>query len=164
MDDIDRQILEALQRDNQAGMDRLGESVGLSASAAQRRVKRLRADGVITADVSVVNPEAIGRRMSFIVQVTLARESASIFESFKRRMGDAPEVQQCYYVTGDEDFVLVITAVDMAEYENIATRLFLGDANVARYRTSVVMTRVKTSLAVPVIPERARRKGAKQSR
>jgi Lrp/AsnC family transcriptional regulator, leucine-responsive regulatory protein len=158
MDDIDRQILEALQKDNQIGMDRLGDAVGLSASAAQRRVKRLRADDVITGDISVVEPASVGRRMTFIVEVTLIRENATIFEAFKRRMRDAPEVQQCYYVTGDEDFVLIVTAADMTEYESIATRLFLGDANVARYRTSVVMNRVKVSLAVPVLQERARRK------
>lgn len=150
MDKTDCRILDALQKHNQIGMDRLGEMVGLSTSAAQRRVKRLRDSGVIAADVSVVDPAAIGRPMTFIVEVALERESASFFESFKRRMRKAPEVQQCYYVTGEGDFVLIITAADMTEYEAITSRLFLGDANVKRYRTSVVMNRVKVSLALPV--------------
>ena len=151
IDQTDRRILDALQKHNQVGMDRLGEMVGLSTSAAQRRVKRLRDTGVIAADVSVVEPAALGRQMTFIVEVTLERESANFFESFKRRMRKAPEVQQCYYVTGEGDFVLIITATDMAEYEAITSRLFLGDVNVKHYRTSVVMNRVKVSLALPVL-------------
>lgn len=150
MDRIDRLILEALQADNLIGMDKLGEMAGLSPSAAQRRVKRLREEGVIAADVSVVNPEAIGRYMTFVVEVTLERETAATFEAFKRRMREAPEVQQCYYVTGDGDFVLLVTAANMEEYEAITARLFLNDANIRRYRTSVVMSRVKVTLALPV--------------
>jgi Lrp/AsnC family leucine-responsive transcriptional regulator len=151
LDQTDRRILDVLQKHNQIGMDRLGAMVGLSTSAAQRRVKRLRATGIIAADVSVVDPGALGRQMTFIVAVTLERESATVFATFKRRMRKAPEVQQCYYVTGEGDFVLIVTASDMAEYEAITSRLFLGDVNVKRYRTSVVMSRVKVSLALPVM-------------
>jgi DNA-binding Lrp family transcriptional regulator len=150
LDEFDRRILASLQNDNQVAMDRLGELVGLSASAVQRRVKALRKAGIIQADVSVVDPGAIGRHMTFIVEVTLERENAALFETFKRQMRTAPEVQQCYYVTGEGDFVLIITAADMAEYEAITQRLFMADSNVRRYRTSVVMSRVKTSLALPV--------------
>jgi Lrp/AsnC family transcriptional regulator, leucine-responsive regulatory protein len=117
IDQIDRRILDALQKHNQVGMDRLGAMVGLSTSAAQRRVKRLRDTGVIAADVSVVDPGALGRQMTFIVEVTLERESANVFATFKRRMRKAPEVQQCYYVTGEGDFALIVTASDMAELE-----------------------------------------------
>lgn len=156
LDGIDRKILEKLQTSNVVGMDRLGAMVGLSASAAQRRIKRLRDDGITSADVSVVDPAAIGRHMIFIVEVTLERENAAVFEAFKRRMREAPEVQQCYYVTGDGDFILILTAADMAEYEAITARLFMDDANVRRYRTSVVMSRIKASLAVPVSDETSR--------
>jgi Lrp/AsnC family transcriptional regulator, leucine-responsive regulatory protein len=150
LDKIDRRILEVLQANNLIGMDRLGELVGLSTSAAQRRVRRLRDEGVITADISIVDPDAIGRHMTFVVEVTLERENAEVFEAFKRRAREAQEVQQCYYVTGDGDFVLIITAADMAEYEAISARLFMDDANIRRYRTSVVMSRIKVSLALPV--------------
>lgn len=149
LDDIDCRILQTLQANNLLGMDRLGEIVGLSASAAQRRVKRLRDEGVIAADVSVVDPAALGRAMTFIVEVTLERENTAVFEAFKRRMREVPEVQQCYYVTGEGDFVLIITAADMAEYEALTARLFISDGNIKRYRTSVVMNRIKVSLALP---------------
>jgi Lrp/AsnC family leucine-responsive transcriptional regulator len=150
MDDIDKRILRVLQTDNQIGMDRLGERIGLSPSAAHRRVKRLRDDGVIRADVSVLEPSAVNRPMTFIVEVTLERESATLYESFKRQMLEAPEVQQCYYVTGDGDFILIITAADLAEYDAITQRLFMSASNIRRFRTSVVMSPVKVSLALLV--------------
>jgi Lrp/AsnC family leucine-responsive transcriptional regulator len=149
LDAIDRRILDLLQADNLISAERLGEAVGLSSSAAQRRVRRLREEQVIVADVSVVDPRALGRLMTFVVEVTLERENAALFETFKRRMRDAPEVQQCYYVTGDGDFILILTAADMTDFEAITRRLFIEDANIKRYRTSVAISRIKTSLAIP---------------
>lgn len=150
LDSYDRAILATLQENNLISADRLGERVGLSPSAAQRRVKRLRTSGVITADVAILNPKALGQTATFIVEVALEREGAAQFGAFKQRMLAAPEVQQCYYITGDSDFVLIITAQGLDEYEKIIERLFFDDKNMKRFRTSVVLSRVKTSLAFPV--------------
>jgi len=150
LDAFDRSILQALQENNLISADRLGERVGLSASAAQRRVKRLRNDGYIAADVSVLDPRALGQTATFIVEVTLEREGAAQFESFKRRMLAAVEVQQCYYITGEGDFILIITAANLEEYEKIIERLFFDDKNLKRFRTSVVLSRVKASLSLPI--------------
>ena len=150
LDGFDRAILAALQENNLVTADRLGERVGLSASAAQRRVKRLRSDGIIAADVAVLDPRAVGHGATFIVEVTLEREGAAQFESFKRRMLAAAEVQQCYYITGEGDFILIITAASLQEYEKIIERLFFDDKNLKRFRTSVVLSRVKASLSIPI--------------
>lgn len=150
LDSYDRAILAALQENNLLAADRLAERVGLSTSAAQRRVKRLRSSGVISADVAVLDPKAVGQAATFIVEVALEREGAAQFEAFKRRMLAAEEVQQCYYITGDGDFVLIITAQSLDEYEKIIERLFFDDKNMKRFKTSVVLSRVKASLAVRV--------------
>jgi Lrp/AsnC family leucine-responsive transcriptional regulator len=149
LDDIDRRVLAAVQADNLVSAEQLGAAVGLSASAAQRRLRRLRDEGVIVADVSVVDPQAVGRAMTFIVELTLEREGAAELDAFKRRIQGVPEIQQCYYVTGDADFILVVVTRDMDEYDALTRRLFVENANVKRYRTSVAMSRVKVSLAVP---------------
>lgn len=150
LDSYDRAILAALQENNLLAADRLAERVGLSTSAAQRRVKRLRSSGVISADVAVLDPKAVGQAATFIVEVALEREGAAQFEAFKRRMLAAEEVQQCYYITGDGDFILIITAQSLDEYEKIIERLFFDDKNMKRFKTSVVLSRVKASLAVRV--------------
>jgi len=150
LDDTDRKILALLQIDNLIPADRLGERVGLSASSVQRRVKRLRQAKVIIEDVSVVDPKAIGQSVMFIVEVSLERENAEMIQEFKCRMRAAPEVQQCYYVTGEADFVLMVTARDISDYEDIVSRLFLEERNIRKFKTGVVLTRVKATLAVPV--------------
>lgn len=150
LDDFDRKILVELQRNNLISAERLGAKVGLSASAIQRRMKRLRDEKVISADVSVLEPDAIGRPLKVVVEVSLERESLQLFEAFKRRIRDTPEVQQCYYVTGEGDFVLIITAADMADYQRISEGLFREDRNIKHFRTSVVLSSVKVSLAMPV--------------
>lgn len=150
LDDFDRAILAALQTNNLISGDHLGERVGLSSSAAQRRVKRLRSSGIIAADVSVLDSRAMGQSATFIVEVTLEREGAAEFDAFKRRMLAADEVQQCYYITGEGDFILIIVAASIEEYETIIERLFFDDRNLKRFRTSVVLSRMKASMAIPV--------------
>ena len=66
-------------------------------------------------------------------------------------MRAAPEVQQCYYITGDGDFILIITAADMTDYQRIIETLFFEDRNMKRFRTSVVLSSVKTSLTIPIV-------------
>lgn len=150
LDDLDRRILAVLQENNLTPADRLGERVGLSASAVQRRAKRLREAGVIVGDVSIVDPKTVGQSALFIVEVTLDRESAELVEMFKRRMRSAPEVQQCYYITGEADFLLIVSAPNVEEYEKLIERLFLNEKSVRKFRTGVVLNRVKTTLSVPL--------------
>jgi len=65
-------------------------------------------------------------------------------------VADAPEVQQCYYVTGQTDFILIVLAASMEDYEAFTRRALLDDANVHSFVTSVVLDRVKTGVSVPV--------------
>lgn len=153
LDDADRRILEVLQENNLLPADRLGERVGLSASSVQRRMKRLRAAKVIVGDVSIIDPKTVNQGAMFIVEVTLERESADVVEAFKRRMRAAPEVQQCYYVTGDADFVLIVSAADISDYETIIQQLFLDERNIRKFKTGVVLSRVKATLSVPIAPD-----------
>jgi Lrp/AsnC family transcriptional regulator, leucine-responsive regulatory protein len=150
LDRLDRLILDALQKNNLASADRLSETIGLSPSAIQRRAKRLRKEKVIVGDVSVINPRMVGQKATFIVEVNLERENAEVVSTFKRRMLAAPEVQQCYFVTGDSDFILIVTARDIEEYDEIAQRLMFEGGCVRKYKTSVVLSRVKATLALPI--------------
>jgi Lrp/AsnC family transcriptional regulator, leucine-responsive regulatory protein len=152
LDAFDHHLLKVVQQDNRISADALSAKVGLSPSACLRRLKRLRREKVIEADIAVVSPEAIGRTLTMIVEVTLERERPDIMDEFKRSMRATPEVMQCYYVTGDIDFILVVTARDMRHYEEFTNRFFFTNPNVRRFHTSVVMDRVKVGLSVPTEP------------
>lgn len=148
LDLSDRALLRALQADARAPLDALAHLTGLSTATVQRRVKRLREAGVITRIAAVLDPDALGLAMTFVVMVEMEGERADQLDAFRRRMLAEPQVQQCYYITGDADFALVCLARDMADYEELTRRLFFDDANVRRFRTSVVMKRTKVGLDV----------------
>lgn len=153
MDEFDVKILELIQRNNRLTADQLSELVNLSPSACQRRIKRLRDDGVIESEIAVLSPKAIGRNLMMVVGVTLEREHPEIIENFKKSMKRMPEVMQCLYVTGDIDFVLLLTAKSMEHYEEFTQQFFFENPHIKRFQTSVVMDRVKMGLSVPVDPE-----------
>lgn len=149
LDKADRILLEAVQKNSRAGLEVLSEESCLSPPSVQRRLKKLRDDGVIEREVAVVNPKAVGYAMTFIVMVELERETVHQLEIFKKTALGEPQVQQCYYVTGEADFILVCTAKDMEDFEALTHRLFFDDSNVRKFRTSVVMTQPKQGLFVP---------------
>lgn len=149
LDAFDRKILEILQRDNMTPQRTIGEAVNLSAPAVQRRIKRMTEEGIIRANVAVVDPAAVGQAITIFVEVEVISETAEQIEQAKREFVAEPQIQQCYYVTGEADFVLVIVVPAMADYEALTRRLFFGNNNVKRFRTFVAMDRIKVGLRVP---------------
>ncbi|MCB1469210.1 MAG: Lrp/AsnC family transcriptional regulator [Rhizobiaceae bacterium] len=150
LDRADAAILEAVQRNNRLTSDELAAIANLSPTACQRRLKRLRQEGVIEADVSIVSPKAVGRPFSMIVLVTLERERHDIIDLFKRTIRESPEVMTGYYITGEADFVLVVTAEDMESYEEFTRRFFYENPNIKGFKTLVVMDRVKAGFELPI--------------
>ena len=143
LDDLDHALLKLVQRDNQQPARALAERVGgLSESAALRRLRRLRRDRVIAADVSVVRPAAVGLSLTVVALVSLEREGAQALDFFARRVRARPEVRLCWYVTGEADWVLVLRLPSMEAYEALARELFLDDPNVRGFRTLVAMREV----------------------
>jgi DNA-binding Lrp family transcriptional regulator len=150
LDRFDLAILAILQKDNRTPQRAIGEAVALSAPAVQRRIKRMEENGVIRANVALVDPIEVGRPLTIFVEVQLESERAQLIDAAKRDFAAAPEVQQCYYVTGEADFVLVVVVASMSEYEALTRRLFFDNSNVKKFRTFVAMDRVKVGLAVPL--------------
>lgn len=149
-DRIDARILEIVQKNNRLTSEVIGEMAGLSATACQRRLKRLRSEGIIEADVSVVSPRAVGRSIQMLVLVSLERERADIIDKFKKAIKSSAEVVNGFYVTGDADFVLYITARSMEDYELFTRRFFYENPNIKGFKTMVIVDRVKASFAIPI--------------
>ena len=148
MDDKDLDILRLVQSNARLTADVIGDEVGLSPAAVQKRLKKLRDSGVIEREVAVLSPARLGRDMTVIVQVTLERESRMHLDAFKRKMRKAAAVQQCYYATGEADFILVVIVADIKEYEAFTQEHFFDESNVSKFTSSIVMDRVKVSLDV----------------
>jgi len=146
LDNQDLHILKILQSDVRKSIEYLAQEVGLSTASVQRRLKRLRDNQVIAKEVAIVSPKAVGQHMSFIISVELERDHINHLKEFKTRIKKESRVQQCYYVTGEADFMLIVTATDMDDFERFTQSLFYNDSNVRRFKTSVVMERTKVGL------------------
>jgi DNA-binding Lrp family transcriptional regulator len=150
IDEFDQRILALYQHDTRLVAEAIGEKVGLSAASVQRRLKRMREVGVIVRETAALNGSAVGVPVICIVGVDLVDERAVHIDSFKKAMLKHRNVQQCYYVTGEIDFILVVTTRDLAEYEAFTREVFMNNRNVRSFTTYVVMDAVKVGTALPL--------------
>jgi Lrp/AsnC family leucine-responsive transcriptional regulator len=152
LDALDLRLLELIQADSRMPQSELGEQVHLSTAAVNRRLKRMRDEGVIQRYGAVLSPAALGHALTIVAEVETESEQIDLLDAMKRSFKACPQVQQCYYVTGEWDFILVFVVRDMAQYTALTRQLFFQSNNVKRFRTLVTMDPVKLSLDVPVSP------------
>ena len=154
IDEADRRLLDLLQTDAARSNQALAEAAHLSAPTCLRRVKRLRALGLIEREVAILSPErlaqATGHGLTALVEVTLERQGAEALEAFEARVVPEPAVQQCWRVSPGPDFVLVVHVSDMPAYLALTQRLFTADANVRNLKAFFSTKRSKFEPRLPV--------------
>lgn len=151
VDDIDRTILSILQENADLPGKVIADTVGLSTSAVERRISKLKQDGIIEKIAAVVNPKAVDRTLSILVEVEIQNEHRHTLEQFQRWLDRASEVQSCWYVTGDVDFVLLVAVRNLEEYNEFVDRLMSEQqALVRKYKSLIALKTVKHGLALSV--------------
>ena len=153
LDELDRKILFCVQQDCSISSDNLGEKVGLSGSAAQRRLKALHKSGVITADVALVDANATGYSLTIVAMIEIDRESAAERDKLKRWCREQVQVQQAYFTTGSTDLILIVLARSIPDYDRLMGSLQEENPNVRRVMTNVTIEAFKSGLAVPVMDD-----------
>lgn len=143
-------ILTLLQTDAARTADEIAAEVGLSPSAVQKRLRQLRADGIIAREIAMVDPAAVGGVSLFLVNVQLVSTKHNTIETFRMLMRDTDEVLQCFDITGSFDFCLLVAAKGTKAYESFSNRFFTEENNVARFQTSIVLRSVKYGFALPL--------------
>lgn len=150
LDRFDRKLLVLVQRDAGQTAEALAVQIGLSASAVQRRLRRLRETGVIVSEVAVVDPLKVGKPNFFLAALEIERERPELIARLRQWMAAEAQIQQVYYVTGTADFVLVVVAPDVGAYDALMSRLMADNPNVRRFTTNVALGVGKRGLAVPI--------------
>ena len=150
LDAFDRRLLSLVQRDASLTSDELATDVGLSPSAIQRRLKRLRSKGVISGVHAMVEPASVGRPIFFIVGLEIERERPELLSRLRSWLNDEDAVQEVFYVTGAADFILVVVVRDIAAYDTLMARMLADNPNVRRFTTNVALGIVKRGLTIPV--------------
>lgn len=150
-DRLDLRILDALQNDSRISNLALAEQVGLSPSACLKRVQRLHHQGLIERQVALLAPQKLGIALHMVVEVTMERDRKDLYQRFLRRALAAPEVKQCYQVTGEVDFVLIVDVPDMVAYDRFCDEVLYADDNMRKFRTLISRRRNKfdTRVSLP---------------
>ena len=151
LDKIDKKILNILQENNQITNLVLAEMIGISPPPCFRRVKRLRELGIIAKDVALVDPLKIGQCLIVFVSVTLEKQREDMLSYFERNMMEEEEVMQCYFISGEIDYLLVVHVRDMNHYNEFSRRVFVKEANIKMFRSSFCLSRVKYGTKVNLL-------------
>lgn len=147
-DEIDQLLLDLLQDNADQTLRELGDRVGLSPSAVQRRITRYKEDGLLRT-VAVIDIGRIGPIAQALVMLTLAEESLEHHRQIADRLRARPEVQQCYALSGRWDYAALVTAPSVAALHDLGNELFKTDDNIRRYDTMFIFNTVKAGSTVP---------------
>ncbi|MDZ3832097.1 MAG: Lrp/AsnC family transcriptional regulator [Sphingopyxis sp.] len=139
LDSFDRRLLDLVRQNNLEPARTLADKVGLSISAVLRRLRRLREEKVIVADIAVVNPVLTGSALTMHVLVRMQQAGPQTMDAFARELAHHPEVTGAWDVTGDEDFLLKIQVATMEEYDGFTRRVLSEDKGVHSFTTLITI-------------------------
>jgi len=149
LDDTDRRLLNALQKDATLSLDALSEAAHLSRNACWRRVKALETAGVIRRRVTLLDPDLLGLPLTVFIQVRTNEHDAGWLDKFARATRAMPEIQGVYRMTGDLDYLIRARVADMAGYDrlyqSLIKRVPLSDVS-----ASFVMEEIKDTTELPL--------------
>lgn len=150
LDSFDTKILNLIQRNNRLLAEEIASQVGLSASAVQRRLKKMRMEGVIQQEIAIVDPHYAPQIMTFIAGLEIERDNYVALSLFKNWCAGRDDIQQVYYVTGTYDLMVVVTAVNAAAYDRFSQELMEKVPQIRRITTHVVIDAPKRSFFLPM--------------
>ena len=150
LDSIDRAILRELQREGRLSNLELAQRVHLSPSACLRRVNVLENSAVISQYVALVNPRSVGKHGISFTIINLESMNTPQLEAFEQAVRDQPEVLDCFYVAGSNDYLIRFTYRDAEDLERFHSEVLMRLPGVARSNSMLVLRTVKKTTALPL--------------
>jgi Lrp/AsnC family transcriptional regulator, leucine-responsive regulatory protein len=150
LDEIDKRILRALQRDGRMSNNELARLVGLSASPCLRRVRLLEDAGVIDRYVAVLDPAKVGKGQTFFTRIWLSAQDEDTIDHFMAEVRKLPEVLECYIMLGDCDALVRVVAADIGDYRRFQSEHLSRIKGVQNVKTDVPSQTVKQTSELPL--------------
>lgn len=150
IDQIDRQILVALQKGGRMSHAELSDKVNLSPSACHRRVQRLEKDGIIRDYVALLDARKIGRKTTVFVEITLSAQADEVLDAFEKAVARVPDVLECHLMAGTADYLLKVVAADTDDFAAIHRRHLASLPGVQTMQSSFALRTVVSTTALPV--------------
>ncbi len=149
-DEIDLHIMRVLQEEGRIANQELADRVGLSPSPCLRRVRRLEEAGLIDRYVALLDPDRVRRGLDVFVRVRLERQTVDAVERFESEIVVLPEVQACYRMVGEVDFLIHLVLEDLTGWDEFYMEHLGGLEGVAGITSMISMRRVKYTTALPL--------------
>ena len=150
LDSHDRRILNELQRDARLTNQELAKTIGLSPSACWRRVKAMEESGVILRYAAILDPKKVGYGECVFAHISLDRHSGDLSSHFAETMREQPEVMECYYTTGDADFLLRVAIPSVAAYDEFLQNVIFSAPSFSQVRSNFALRQIKFETALPI--------------
>ena len=150
LDDVDRQILNALQADGRITNVELAKRAGISAPPCLRRVRVLEDDGIIRGYHADVNADALGYSVNVFAFVGLTSQAESDLQGFEEMVRGWPQVRECHMLMGETDFLLKIVAHDWDDFQQFLTTRLTPARNVSHVKTALAIRSAKELPGVPI--------------
>ncbi len=149
LDELDRNILRALQEDATQSLDELAKKIGSSKTPVWNRIRKLRKLGVITKQVALVDPKAVGLVSCFYVLIRTSRHDKKWLDDFVKALRKRPEVMEAHRLAGEIDYILKVQVADAASYDAFYQSL-VSDISIYNVTSLLSMEEIVASTAVPV--------------
>tara|TARA_R110002049_G_scaffold54869_27_gene152450 strand:+ start:244 stop:711 length:468 start_codon:yes stop_codon:yes gene_type:complete len=150
IDQIDRKILEILQREPGINATAIGDQISLSQSACWRRIQRMRDEGIIRDQPVKLDREKVGLNTMVFAHVKLTSHGRSNLAAFSEAVSEFPEVLDCYVLLGNVDFLLRIVTRDIKAYEMFFFEKLSQLPGIQEVNSSIVMSDVKHTTILPI--------------
>jgi DNA-binding Lrp family transcriptional regulator len=158
-DVIDFSILRVLLEEGRISHVELGAKVGLSSTACARRMKQLETAGVVRGYQARLDARSLGVGATVIVRITLDGQTEEELVRFEKAVAECPEVFSCYLMSGSDDYLVMVAARDIADYERLHKDVLSRIPGVSRIQSSFTLRQViNRSSACGVLAPAPRRK------
>lgn len=150
LDRVDKSLLRALQLDGRLSNVQLARKISLSPPATHSRLKRLEKDGYIRQYTAVVDRDKAGYDLLCFIHISLQMHQVAQVEKFREATRRMPEVLECHHITGEHDYLLKVVLKNRKDLERFVVDKITPIPGVARIHTSLVLTEVKATMALPL--------------
>lgn len=150
IDKNDRAILRHLQKNGRISVAALANILSISESACRRRLERLEESGIIKNYSCEIDAQRLGFSLNVFVSISLGGQADKDLTKFEQAVRAAPEILECWLMTGEDDYLLRIGARDIADLERIHREVLTKLPNVTRVNTAIAMRAVKDAKSVAI--------------
>ncbi|MCH4246052.1 Lrp/AsnC family transcriptional regulator [Acinetobacter gerneri] len=150
MDQVDKRILQALQRNGKLQNNELAAAIGLSASPCLRRVKQLEDTGIIEKYVAIVDSNKVNLKLTVFARIWLKEQDPKTVNHFIDSVMELPQVVECHLMAGDCDFFLRIVVADLDDYRQFQINHLNKISGIQNVKTEIPLQKVKQTTELPL--------------